>query len=251
MGVKKNISHNSEKSLLDCDWVVKNFSKDEANKLKTIMIAVHGFSSSRNSFVFAKISPVLKENNIGLVCFDLPGHGLRKNEKLNVKACLDTIKDIEDEIRSFYSGPISLTGASFGGFLLLRYLENNKRIYGKVILRAPALEEYDVCKYDTLENWSEMIEYLDSGKNYIRDGMEVETSMLEDYFKFDIFNHLNIKEDVKLIYCSEDISVNNNNIFKLAKLKNWQLFEVKGADHFCRRPQDIERITKIFLDILK
>ena len=250
MSVKKNISQNSGKSLLDKDWVVKNFSKEEANNLKTIVIAVHGFSSSRNSFVFAKISPALKENNIGLVCFDLPGHGLRKNLKLNVKACLDTIKNIEKEIRSFYSGPISLTGASFGGFLLLRYLENNKRTYGKVILRAPALEEYDVCKNDTLENWKEMIECLDSGKNYFRDNMEVETSMLEDYFKFDIFNHLNIKEDVKLIYCSEDISVNNNNIFKLAKLKNWQLFEIKGADHFCRREQDIKRITSLFLDIL-
>ena len=246
-GTKKHI----EKSLLDCDWVVKNFSKDEASKLKTIMIAVHGFSSSRNSFVFAKISSALKANNIGLVCFDLPGHGLRKNEKLNVKACLDTIKSIDDEIRSFYNGPISLTGASFGGFLPLRYLENNKRTYGKVILRAPALEEYDICKNDTLENWKEMIECLDSGKNYIRDNMEVETSMLNDYFKFDIFNHLNIKEDVKLIYCSEDISVNNNNIFKLAKIKNWQLFEVQGADHFCRREQDIERITNLFLDILK
>ncbi|HIT17858.1 MAG TPA: alpha/beta fold hydrolase [Candidatus Caccosoma faecigallinarum] len=250
MSVKKNISQNCEKGLLDKDWVVKNFSKEEANNLKTIVIAVHGFSSSRNSFVYAKIAPTLRENNIGMVCFDLPGHGLRKNLKLNVKACLDTIKDIEDELRSFYSGPISLTGASFGGFLLLRYLENNKRIYGKVILRAPALEEYDVCKYDTLENWKEMIECLDSGKNYFRDNMEVETSMLEDYFKFDIFNHLNIKEDVKLIYCSEDISINNNNIFKLAKLKNWQLFEIKGADHFCRREQDIKRITSLFLDIL-
>ena len=245
------IKKDSEKSLLDSDWVVKNFSRDEASKLKTIMIAVHGFSSSRNSFVFAKISPALKENNIGLVCFDLPGHGLRKNEKLNVKACLDTIKDVEDEIRPFYSGPISLTGASFGGFLVLRYLENNKRKYGEVILRAPALYEYDVCKNDTLENWSEMIECLDSGKNYVRDNMEVETSMLKDYFKFDIFNHLNIKEDVKLIYCSEDISVNNDNIIKLAKMKNWELFRLEGADHFCRRGQDINNIAKLFLNILK
>ena len=249
--MKQETKKDSEKSLLDNDWVVKNFSKDEADKFKTIVIAVHGFSSSRNSFVFAKISPALKENNIGLVCFDLPGHGLRKNEKLNVKACLDTIKSIENEIMSFYSGPISLTGASFGGFLLLRYLENNKRTYGKVILRAPALEEYDICKNYTLENWKEMIECLDSGKNYFRDGMEVETSMLEDYFKFNIFNHLNVKEDVKLIYCSEDVSVSNDNIFKLAKLKNWQLFSLEGADHFCRRPQDIARITRLFLDILK
>lgn len=249
---KQRTSNNgNEKSLLDCDWVVKNFSKVEANKLKTIVIAVHGFSSSRNSFDFEKIAPALKENNIGLVCFDLPGHGLRKNEKLNVQACLNSIKNIEDEIRSFYFGPISLTGASFGGFLLLRYLENNKKTYGKVILRAPALEEYDICKNDTIENWSEMIECLDSGKNYFRDNMEVEVSMLDDYFKFDIFNHLNIKEDVKLIYCSEGKSVNNDNIFKLSKLKNWQLFEVQGADHFCRRKQDIERITQLFLDILK
>ena len=113
------------------DFIVKNFLEIEANNLNTILIAVHGFSSSRNSFVFQKIAPTLKENNIGLVCFDLPGHGLRKNEKLNVKACLDSIKEIEEWVKSFYSGSISLTGASFGGFLLLRYLENNTNQYGK------------------------------------------------------------------------------------------------------------------------
>lgn len=232
------------------DFTVKNFSEKEANNLKTILIAVHGFSSSRNSFVFEKIAPTLKENNIGIICFDLPGHGLRKNEKLNVKACLDSIKEIEDWIKSFYSGPISLTGASFGGFLLLRYLENNTNQYGEVILRAPALEEYYICKEDTLENWKEMIECLDKGENYFRDGMEVDVSMIEDYFKFDIFNHLDIKENVKLIYGSEDISVNNENILKLAKIKNWDLYRLDDADHFCRRPEDVQNIVKLFIDIL-
>lgn len=55
---------------------------------------------------FKKIAPTLKENNIGIVCFDLPGHGLRKNEKLNVKVRLDSIKEIEEWVKSFYSGPI-------------------------------------------------------------------------------------------------------------------------------------------------
>ena len=233
------------------DFIVKNFLEREANNLKTILIAVHGFSSSRNSFVFEKIAPTLKENNIGLVCFDLPGHGLRKNEKLNVKVCLDSIKEIEEWVKSFYSGSISLTGASFGGFLLLRYLENNTNQYGEVILRAPALEEYYICKEDTLENWKEMIECLDKGENYFRDGMEVDVSMIEDYFKFDIFNHLDIKEDVKLIYGSKDISVNNENIFKLAKIKNWDLYRLDDADHFCRRPQDVQNIVKLFIDIFK
>ena len=30
-----------------------------------------------------------------------------------------------------------------------------------------------------------------------------------------------------------------------------KVVEVKGADHFCRREQDIERITRLFFDILK
>ena len=74
--------------------------------------------------------------------------------------------------------------------------------------------------------------------------------MIEDYFKLDIFNHLDIKEDVKLIYGSKDISVNNKNIFKLAKIKNWDLYRLDDADHFCRRPQDVQNIAKLFIDIL-
>ena len=33
--MKNKIKKDSEKSFLDSDWVVKNFSKDEVSKLKT------------------------------------------------------------------------------------------------------------------------------------------------------------------------------------------------------------------------
>ena len=155
-GTKKHI----EKSLLDCDWVVKNFSKDEANKLKTIMIAVHGFSSSRNSFVFAKISPTLKENNIGLVCFDLPGHGLRKNEKLNVKACLDTIKSIEDAAYNYsvkndigyqlYYKKITLEELSTAGLLEKEIIDpvTNNKMNGCVLYKWDEVYKQYEFKYD-------------------------------------------------------------------------------------------------------
>ena len=72
--------------------LVKNFDDKDANKFSTIIIAVHGFSSSKDSFINKKLAPILKENNIGLVCFDLPGHGDRKNELLTVDSCLKSIK---------------------------------------------------------------------------------------------------------------------------------------------------------------
>ena len=235
---------------LDLDFISKNFDENEVDELKTIVIAVHGFSSSKNSYVIDKIAPILKKEKIGILCFDLPGHGSRNEELLNVPACLNSISEIENKVRKIYKGKISFTGSSFGGFLLLRYLQNNNREYGKVILRAPALEQYYFSKYDTLENWCELIESLESGKNYFRGNMEIDVSVLNDYFKFDIFNNLEIKQDVKIIYGSKDITVSNENILKMAKMKNWDLFRLEEADHFCRRSKDVEQIANLFIDIL-
>lgn len=232
------------------DYIVKNFDDNEVEKLKNIIIAVHGFSSTRNSFVLAKIAPILKENNIGMICFDLPGHGLRKNELLTVDACLKSIAEIENNLRKIYSGKISLTGASFGGFLILRYLENNKNMYDKIILRAPALNQWEIWKDDVLEDGNKLIKSLENGRNYDLNGMEVDVSVLNDYFKFDIFNHVDLNQDIRLLYGTNDVTVSNKYIFDLSKLKSWHLYEIIGADHFCRRVEDISNIAKIFIDII-
>lgn len=230
--------------------LIKNFNDNEVNKLKTIVIAVHGFSSSKHSFINDKLAPILKENNIGLVCFDLPGHGDRKDELLTVDSCLKSIKEVENNVRSVYDGPISLTGKSFGGFLLLRYLENNPNKYYKTILMAPALEQINIWKYNEDEEGCKLINALEKDKNFIRKGMEVDVSVLNDFFKFDIFKHLNIKNDVKLVYGTKDITVSNDNIIKLSKIKNWEIFAVDGADHFFRRDEDVKNVADLFLKFL-
>ena len=230
--------------------IIKNFDEKDVNQLKTIIIAVHGFSSSKNSFINKQIAPILRENKIGMVCFDLPGHGDRKDELLKVDACLNSIKEVEDYVRSIYNGPISLTGKSFGGFLLLRYLENNSKKYLKTILMAPALEQYKLWRHNENEEDRKLIKSLKKGKNFVRDGMEVDASILNDFFKFDIFNYLNIMNDVKLIYGTNDVTVSNENIKKLAKIKNWELFAVDGADHFYRRDEDVKTVLNLFLKII-
>lgn len=231
--------------------IIKNFEENEAQNLKTIIISVHGFLSSKTSFVVKEIMPILKENNIGLVSFDLPGHGERKNEVLKVEDCLKSIKEVEDYVKGFYFGPISFTGKSFGGFLMLRYLQGNKNKYGKIILMAPALEQYKIWSVDILENGKELIESLVHGKNFDVGGMEVDASVLRDFFMFDIFSNIDqIGQDVKLIYGTKDVTVSNENIIRLAKVKNWQAYAVEGADHFYRREQDVKAVANLFLKII-
>lgn len=231
------------------NWINKNFDDKEVGELKAMLIAVHGFSSSKESFMLVQLAPILKKHGIGLVALDLPGHGSRIDEKLNIKDCLDAIAKVENEVKKIYKGKISLTGSSFGGFLLLRYLHKNNNEYDRVILRAPALEQINVWKYDQSEGGRELIATLEKGQSALQGKMIVEPSLLDDFFKFDIFNHLDIDDDVKIIYGSEDTTVSNKNIIKLAEMKNWEAFCIDGADHFFRRPSDVKATGDFIIDL--
>lgn len=230
--------------------IIKNFDEKDASALKTIFIAVHGLSNSKNTYVFSHMEEDLRKNGIGMIRFDLPGHGDRKKEKLTVEACLKSIREVEDYVRGFYRGPISLTGASFGAFLLLRYLDNNPRRYGSVILRAPALYQYSIWRNDSSDKGRDLIICLEQGKDAIHGGTEIAPSVLSDFFRYDIFKHLNIKEDVTLLYGTRDVTISNDRIKELAKIKGWKLIPLDGADHFCHRKEDVEDILQIFLKIV-
>ena len=63
-------------------------------------------------------------------------------------------------------------------------------------------------------------------------------------------NHLNIENDVKLVYGTQDITVSNDNIIKLSQIKNWDIYAVDGADHFYRRDEDVKNVADLFLKII-
>ena len=56
---------------------------------------------------------------------------------------------------------------------------------------------------------------------------------------------------VKLIYGSDDVTVSNKNILRLSKIKNWQAFEIKNADHFLRQQKNIDDLANVIIGIFK
>lgn len=233
-------------------WVNKNFEEHEAGDLKAMIIAVHGMGSNKDGPVLTALAPILKQNKIGLISLDLPGHGTRVGEDISVEGCLGSIRDVEEYVRKIYKGRIVLKGSSFGGWLLLRYLRNNTRDYHKAILRVPAIRQYNKWK----ERFPDHIEELESGKSVYRDGrsgkIEIAPELFREYTSEEFFDSLDkkdIKCDVKIIYGTEDRIVNNQNIFKMAEEMGWDLYAIDGADHFFARPCDIEAVAKIILDL--
>ena len=52
-----------------------NINEYIPEKMKKVIIAVHGFGGDKESTVIVALANELNKYNIGLVCFDFPGHG--------------------------------------------------------------------------------------------------------------------------------------------------------------------------------
>ena len=116
----------------------KTFINGEFDK---VIIAVHGFSGDCDSSVIKAIANELTNHKCMVITYDLPRHGKNDNrEILNLKECLDSIENIDKYVKENYKDKrICWFATSFGGYLLLHFLSNNKYNYDKIILRAPAI----------------------------------------------------------------------------------------------------------------
>jgi len=179
--MKRNSDIEEKTSIL----YVTNFHEDEAPNLKKIVIAVHGFNSSKESTVITALLPLLKERNIGLLAFDLPSHG-DNNKHLSIDNCIDDIRTVEGHLRGF-NRSISFFSSSFGAYLTLLHLMDNTERYDEVVLRVPVI---DPCK---------------AFGHIRRRGVAVDDELYFQMRENDVLENTGkIKEMINVIYATED-----------------------------------------------
>ena len=200
--------------------------------MKKILVAIHGFGSSKSSSKIAALVPGLKERGVEVVAFDLPGHGENKTP-LRIKNCLELIKKVEDDIRAKNKdAEIYIYGSSFGAYLTLLHLIDNKREYGEVFLRVPAIDCYK-CFTDA------------KAKEYIKG---LDPAFINDLKENDVLSQAHkIKEKLNIIYGTDDKVVDNSEIYELAKKADCKIYPIEGADHQFKNPKHLEKFVEIVL----
>ena len=119
----------------------KSYLPDKDTGLKEIIIACHGFAGDKESSAIKLLGEEMIKENIGVLCFDFPGHGESKvdGKTLTINNCIQDINTIEEYIKQNYSVPISIFATSFGAYITLINIARNKKIYKNIILRSPAI----------------------------------------------------------------------------------------------------------------
>ena len=233
------------------EGLFKNFDDKEVESLKEIVIGLHGLGGGGNHSFLACLSPLLKEQNIGLSWFHLPGHYSRESEELTIDGCFKLIREVESYIRNdlLKNHPnikVSLFGASFGAHLAIRYLEKHGNNFYKVFLVVPALNQQVKWKKDS----PELTKPLESGKTipFGTFGTKVTPKFYKEFAFYDGLGvKFNRKDNITIVCATGDTVVDNNQTERFAKKHGFEIIWVEGAEHGVRREQDLELFTKLIV----
>ena len=226
------------------------------NEIKEIIIGVHGFAGDKESSVLILLANELNKQNKALISFDLPCHGENDNTQvLNLNDCINSIKTIFDYVKENYKNiPISVFATSFGGYLTLKYLSNNKEDLHKLILRAPAVYMHKILETVILPEHEFTKEDL---KNTINLGyanpLLVDSKFLSDLENTALENTQTTNHFLYIMQGKQDDVVNpddNARFFTKFYPNQHKFIYFENADHRFKKPGELEKIIADSLTIL-
>ena len=249
----KNLNNIRIKSLKDYYIEINEYIPKE---IKKIIIAVHGFGGDKDSSVIVALANELNKYNIGLVCFDFPGHGKSEvdGNYFTVENSINDLNEVEKYIQEKYKSPIGIFATSYGAYITLLNIGKNQKEYSDVILRCPAIDMFNIFRKNILNISEDDFKQ----KGYCELGYERKINIIYKYFEELEKNNVNeiVKElniPIVIIHGTEDnMAPIEDSIEFETKFKERVILEkVYGADHRFKKEGELEKILNISVNYLK
>ena len=141
-----------------------------------IVIAIHGFTSSKESLTYRRLLERFPAAGIGVICMDLPGHGTGASAKelLRVPGALDSIAAVEAyALREHPGCRIFYFASSFGAYLNGLYISTKEHAGRKAFWRSAAVNMPDLFhKENPTEKEKQQLKDLET-KGYFDTDMDL------------------------------------------------------------------------------
>ena len=110
--------------------------------LKGIVIAIHGFTSSKECMTVEMLCRRMPAAGIGVVAIDQPAHGQSASAKepLRIANCIDSIEAADKYVQEAFPGvPVFYFGSSFGAYITGLYISSRPHSGRRVFWRSAAV----------------------------------------------------------------------------------------------------------------
>ena len=198
-----------------------------------IVIAVHGFSSSKESSTYRLLLKRLPAAGFGVIGIDLPGHGTQESAKetLRIPGAIDSIEAAERYALREYPGlEICYFASSFGAYLTGLYISTKEHTGRKVFWRSAAVNMPELFhKENPTEKEKQQLKELET-KGYFETDMDLHRPVRVTR---DFYNDL-LQNDLFQIFNPERFG---KHLIAMAHGREDDVIDPKAAERFASRFQ--------------
>ncbi len=219
----------------------------------SVVVMSHGFTSSKDSDIYAELQEMLNERGIGTLRYDCYGHGGSdgKFENITLSAAMGSIYSAVDFVRGKGKFDIGLLGASFGGLVSLIAAAVDHKIKA-LALKSPVTDPVkfweDRLGEERIKKWKQegVLHYDCHGEKY-----DLKFGFWEN------INHYHMNQLTQAVSCPTlivhgraDTVVPISHSMELAEATGAKLRVVQDADHAYSKPEHYEIVKRIMVDFL-
>ena len=174
--------------------------KEVPDNPRGIVIAIHGFSSSKECSTYQMLLRKMPASGYGVIGIDLPGHGFEESrqETLRIEGCKNSIEAAEKYTAEHFPDlPIFYFASSFGAYITGLYISTRKHLGKKAFFRSAAVNMPCLfVKEKPTEEDRKMLAELDE-RGYFEANVETDNpvritkEMYQDFAATDLFQVFN------------------------------------------------------------
>ena len=211
--------------------------------------AGHKDNNAANVFAEKLLS---KQKNVLVFVFDWPAHGDDVRKKLTLEDCDRYLGLVIRELKTAFGvRQLYAYAASFGGYLILKYISEHGNPFEKTALRCPAVDMYHVLTRTIMRN--DEYDRIMKGKD-IQVGFDrkvtVTRALLEDLKANDIREreYLEYADTILILHGTADEVVPFDDSRAFADDSLIELIPVQGADHRFQNPVHMSLANKYAME---
>ena len=207
----------------------------------TIIISCHGFAGSKENNTTKKLAETFLDKY--------------KKQKLRLSDCNDYLNSVINYVKEELKVDNILSQAtSFGGYLVLKYINENNNPFNKIAFRCPALNMYDILINKTMTE--EEVNKVNKGKPVLvgfRRKIKVDKEILDEIKENDVtkLDFIDESEKILIVQGTEDELVDFDIVKEFADNNIIDFKPVEGADHRFNSPADLRKFIDYVEELYK
>lgn len=219
-------------------------------EIRRIVIFLHGFAGHKDNGACEKFASKVLEKTKGtaVLIFNWPCHGDDVRKKLCLGDCMTYLDAVVRYCRKVYhTDTLYAYGTSFGGYLVLRYIQEQGNPFCKIALRCPAVNMHDVLTNTIMghEEYGRLLKGKNVAVGFDRK-IEVSAAFLKELRENDIqkMDYLDYAEDILILHGTKDEVVPFAVSKAFAENSLIEFAAVENADHRFQNPACMDTATK-------